>query len=151
MLTAKQKADLRRLLVPLIESSLKAGLGPAIRSEIGRMRDEGPGPGSYTQQILNGRDGRGRGRQQEMPEAARVFARLGLCALTGGGDSGSELEMARTLDIESHYKAAQSAARLRAAGCLFLTRWRLTSSNCSSPTRSSGVLERASSRFLEAL
>ena len=121
MLTAKQKADLRRLLVPLIESSLKAGLGPAIRSEIGRMRDEGPGPGSYTQTILSNRhDDRVRGRQQEMPEAARVFARLGLCALTGGGDQTRELEMARTLDIESHYKAAQSAGSAEGGGLLIL-------------------------------
>lgn len=119
MLTAKQKADLRKLLGPLIQEALKAGLAPAIQSEIQRMQVGGRNP-SYTQQILNGHDGRGRRRQQEMPEAARVFARLGLCALMGGGDRGSELEMSRTLDIESHYKAAQSAGSAEGGGLLIL-------------------------------
>lgn len=119
MLTTKQKADLRKLLGPLIQSALKDGLGTAIRSEIGRMGDGGRNP-SYTQRILDGHDDRGRGRQQEMPEAARVFARLGLCALMGGGDQSRELEVARTLDIESHYKAAQSAGSAESGGLLIL-------------------------------
>lgn len=75
---------------------------------------------SYTQTILSNRsDARGRGRQ-EMPEAARVFARLGLCALMGAGDQSRELEMSRTLDIESHYKAAQSAGSAEGGGLLIL-------------------------------
>ncbi|MCH7537549.1 MAG: phage major capsid protein, partial [Proteobacteria bacterium] len=119
MLTAKQKADLRKLLAPLIQDALKDGLAPAIRSEIGRMSDEDRNP-SYTQRILNGRAGHGRGRQQDMSEAARVFARLGLCALMGGGDHARELEVSRTLDIESHYKAAQSAGSAEGGGLLIL-------------------------------
>ena len=122
MLTAKQKTDLRKLLGPLIQEALKDGLAPAIQSEIVKMQDGGnrPGPGSYTQRILNGHDDRGRGRRQEMPESARVFARLGLCALMGAGDKGSELEMARTLDIESYYKSAQSAGSAEGGGLLLI-------------------------------
>ena len=120
MLTAKQKADLRKLLGPLIQAALKDGLGTAIRSEIQQMSDEDPSSTSYTQRILNGRDTRGNPRRKEMPEAARVFARLGLCALMGSGDKGSELEMARTLDIESYYKSAQSAGSAEGGGLLII-------------------------------
>lgn len=117
MLTDKQKADLRKLLVPLIQEALKDGLTPAIRSEIVKMQDEGRNPGSYTQQILDGRANPVRGR---LSESARTFARLGLCALLGGGDRGCELEMSRTLDIESQYKAAQSAGSAEGGGLLIL-------------------------------
>ncbi|KKL14340.1 hypothetical protein LCGC14_2516630, partial [marine sediment metagenome] len=37
MLTDKQKADLRKLLGPLLQEALNEGLGPAIQEEIGKM------------------------------------------------------------------------------------------------------------------
>ena len=118
MLTAKQKADLQKLLVPLIQGSLQDGLAPAIRSEIHRMQHEGRNnPGSYTERILNGRASPPRG---QLTESARTFARLGLCALMGGGDQGRELEVARTLDVEGHYKAAQAAGSAEGGGLLIL-------------------------------
>ena len=116
MLTAKQKADLHKLFVPLVQASLKEGLAPAIREEIRKMTDDGHNP-SYTRRIL---DGHSQPRPGEMSEAARVFARLGLCALMGSGDHGSELEMARTLDIESYYKSAQSAGSAAGGGLLII-------------------------------
>ena len=116
MLTAKQKADLQKLFVPLVKDAMATGLAPAIREEIGRMRDDGHNP-SYTQRIL---DGQRQPRPGEMSESARVFARLGLCALMGSGDRGSELEMAKTLDIESYYKSAQSAGSAEGGGLLLI-------------------------------
>ena len=116
MLTAKQKADLQKLFVPLVKDAMATGLAPAIREEIRKMRDDGHNP-SYTQRIL---DGHSQPRTGEMSDAARVFARLGLCALMGSGDRSSELEMAKTLDIESYYKSAQSAGSAEGGGLLII-------------------------------
>ncbi|KKM70799.1 hypothetical protein LCGC14_1437110 [marine sediment metagenome] len=56
MLTDKQKADLRTLLAPLIQESLKDGLTPAIQAEIRRMTDDARASDlSYTQRILSNR------------------------------------------------------------------------------------------------
>ncbi len=89
----------------------------SVREEIAKMQAGVAAPGSYTDLILNGQPNRPRG---QLSESARTFARLGLCALLGGGDRGSELEMARTLDIEGQYKAAQSAGSAEGGGLLIL-------------------------------
>ena len=92
----QQREKLRNLIEPLIQN----GLQSAVEEEVEKLAREAS-PTSYASQILNGCDGRGRGQRRELPEAARVFARLGLVAGLGGGDSSREMEMARTLDVES--------------------------------------------------
>ena len=127
MLTAKQKVDLRKLLGPLLHEALEEGLAPAIQEEIGkmsRMPEMPDGSGrlhSYTDQILSGRgDGHVRGRRHELSEAAKVFARLGLVAGLSSGNQSQEMELARVLDVESQYKAAQSAGSAESGGLLIV-------------------------------
>ena len=55
-----------------------------------------------------------------MSEAARVFARLGLVAGLSAGDPSQEMSLAKTLDIEAQYKAAQSAGSAEGGGLLLL-------------------------------
>ncbi len=77
-------------------------------------------PNSYTSRILNGRANRARGQRGELPEAARAFARLGLVAGLSSGDYSQEIELARTLDVESFYKQAQSAGSAEGGGLLII-------------------------------
>ena len=108
----QQREKLRNLIEPLIQNGLQA----AVEEEVEKLAREAS-PTSYASQILNGRDGHVGRQLQELPEAARVFARLGLVAGLSSGDHSQEIELARTLDVESFYKQAQSAGSAEVAGC----------------------------------
>lgn len=113
-MTKQQLEKLRRLLEPMV----RAGLQPAIEQEVERLvKQAHDDPNSYRNQILNSRATPTRG---QLPEGARMFARLSLTAILGGGDQTRELEVARTLDIEGQYKAAQSAGSAEGGGLLIL-------------------------------
>lgn len=113
----QQMERLRRFLAPMIRD----GLQPAVEEEIDKLvKEASDSPNSYSNQILNARsDGRVRGRR-ELPEAARVFARLSLVAGLGNRDRATEMDLAKTLDVDSHYKAAQSAGSAEGGGLLII-------------------------------
>ena len=110
-----QREKLRNLIAPLIQNGLQA----AVEEEVEKLAREAS-PNSYTAQILNGRNSHGGRQRQEMPEAAKVFARLGLVAGLGSGDRSHEIELARKFDVESQYKAAQSAGSAEGGGLLII-------------------------------
>ncbi len=111
----QQREKLRNLIEPLIQNGLQA----AVEEEVGKLARE-VSPTSYTAQILNSRDSHNRGQRRALPEAARVFARLGLVAGLSSGDHSQEIELARTLDVESFYKQAQSAGSAEGGGLLII-------------------------------
>ena len=111
----QQREKLRNLIEPLIQNGLQA----AVEEEVEKLAREAS-PTSYASQILNGRDGHVGRQRQELPEAARVFARLGLVAGLSSGDHSQEIELARKLDVESFYKQAQSAGSAEGGGLLII-------------------------------
>ncbi len=83
MLTDKQKADLQKLLGPLIQEALKDGLTPAIQEEIRRMSEDARAADlSYTQRILSNRqiDQLGNG------DKGFGIARIGRCLALANND-----------------------------------------------------------------
>ena len=114
-LNTKQRARLRRQLGPIIQEALEEGVVPIIQEEVGKVladaKAEGP---SYADRILSGR-----GRSpRDLPDAAKVFARLGLVQAIGQGDRATALEAARTLEVEDEYQKALSAGSAEGGGLL---------------------------------
>ncbi len=110
-----QRAQLRKILQPMIQN----GLQSAVEEEVEKLAREAS-PTSYVSQVFSGRGGHVGKQRQELPEAARVFARLGLLAGLSSGDHSQEIELARTLDVESFYKQAQSAGSAEGGGLLII-------------------------------
>ena len=85
-LTRRQTHRLRDIIQPIIDDEVqRLGLGA---EDTGFYGERYP-PGSYAEKILNSQSvGRSR-RGRELPEAARVFARLGLIQAASQGDRGA--------------------------------------------------------------
>lgn len=116
------REQLKKLLKQILsEVDIHGQVSTAVREEVARLQDEdhghGPGPTSYVTQIMSGRDHR---QRRELPEAARVFARLGLVTGLSAGDHSQEIELARTLDVEAQYKQAQSDGSAEGGGLLLI-------------------------------
>jgi HK97 family phage major capsid protein len=108
-LTPAQLKRLREIIQPLIDEEVKAA--------VDEMRGGGT---NYAERILNGKGGdagtrRGTG---DLSATGRVLARLGMIAAVAGPDRSLAQEMARALDIEEQYKAAQSAGSAAGGGLL---------------------------------
>ncbi|KKM25921.1 hypothetical protein LCGC14_1590110 [marine sediment metagenome] len=84
MLTDKQKADLRKLLGPLIQEALQDGLTPAIQEEIRRMSEDARAADlSYTQRILSNRE---IGLLGDQGDKGFSIARIGRCLALANND-----------------------------------------------------------------
>jgi HK97 family phage major capsid protein len=114
-LNSKQLRELRAIIQPMIEQELGDIAGTV--EEAVRKATSAPSTDSYLGRIL-GSGNRVARRGKELPEAARTFARLGIIAATAKGDRSTELDLARTLDIEAQYKSALSAGSAEDSGLL---------------------------------
>jgi HK97 family phage major capsid protein len=119
MLTEAQRRNLLAQLRPLVKDALTSELGPLIQAEIrGVSGGASINDGSYLARILRG--SAPERRSSELPEAARVFARLGLIQAASQGNRATALDMAKTLDAEDHYRKAMSAGSAEGGGLLII-------------------------------
>ena len=120
------REQLKKLLKQILSDvDIHGQVSTAVREEVAKIQTDlghspGPGSTSYTQTILNGHDARDHRQRRELPEAAKVFARLGLVAGLSSGDHSQEIELAKTLDVEAQFKAAQSAGSAEGGGLLIV-------------------------------
>lgn len=117
-LTKEQLRELRAMVEPIVSEaftdSMREAVEKAIKGELREVRS-----GSYTDKILGGaHSGASARRATQLPHPAKVFARLGLIAATYQGDLTLARDMARVLDVEAEFKAAQSAGSGAGGGFL---------------------------------
>lgn len=131
-LSKQQLSELRTMIQPMIDEALADSMREAVERAIkGEMREVHDfehgtsytyrsGPANYINKILAAQSGAGTRRAKELPHPAKVFVRLAFIA--GAAQDGDHARsLAKTLDVEGEYRAAQSAGSAQDGGLLVRT------------------------------
>ena len=115
-LTRKRRERLSALVKPIVERELE-GIGDVVQEAVHEAASKSST--DYLGKILGG-DLRTSRRGKELPEAARVFARLGMIQAASDGDRSTALDLAKTLGVEDSYQKALSAGSAEGGGLLII-------------------------------